>query len=74
MYGLVLCMKKLHFVSRNWLKEISSVACGLSSINKHYSVNILLKCGMWNVVTVCFAAIDLVIVLAWLQRRQRHNM
>ena len=29
--------KKLHFVSRNWCKKISSVACGFSPINIHFS-------------------------------------
>ena len=34
---VVLCNKKLHFVSRNWHIKISSVACGLSSIQMEYS-------------------------------------
>ena len=34
---VVLCTKKLHFVSRNWLWKISSVACGFSSIKIDFS-------------------------------------
>ena len=36
--GVVLCMKKLHFISRNWRKENSTVACGFSPIKIQYSV------------------------------------
>ena len=32
-----LCMKKLHFISLNWRKENSIVACGFSPIEIHYS-------------------------------------
>ena len=31
--------EKLHFVSPNWCKEISYVACRFSSVKIHYSVN-----------------------------------
>ena len=34
---VVLYTKKLHFVSRNWLWKISSVACGFSSIKIDFS-------------------------------------
>ena len=63
------------------LRKISSVACGFSSIKMHYSLNringvyvfflknILKNINfihiLWNFVTACFAAIELVIVLAW---------
>ena len=73
-------MKRLHFVGRNWRKEISYVVREFSSVKIHYSVNritdvyvfsnkISLKryfieknlnfiySILWNVVTVCFAAI-----------------
>ena len=35
--GIVICNKKLNFVSRNWRMEISSVACGFSSIQIYHS-------------------------------------
>ena len=34
---IVLCTEKLHFVSQNWRKEISSVACDLIPIKIHFS-------------------------------------
>ena len=32
MVGVVLCMKKLHFISQNWRRKNSTVACGSSHI------------------------------------------
>ena len=62
------------------VRKISSVACGFSSIKIHYSVNRINEVNVcffstyiaihskhlleWNVVTVCFAAIELAFVLA----------
>ena len=36
MKGVVLCMKKLHFISLNWRKENSTVASGSSPILIYY--------------------------------------
>ena len=36
---VVLCTKKLNFVSQNWRKENEFVACGFSSIEIHVSDN-----------------------------------
>ena len=36
MYGKVICMKQLHFISWNRRKENSTVSCGSSPIKIHY--------------------------------------
>ena len=70
-------MKKVHLLAGTRIRKISSVAFGFSSIKIHYSVNrinevyVFMKKHLlhlysifWNGVTICFAAIELVIVLA----------
>ena len=75
----IMCEKR-YFVKSGLagVRKISSVACGFSSIKIHYSVNrinevnvcffqhisLYIQSILWNVVTVCFAAIELAIVLA----------
>ena len=81
--------EKAAFLAGNGVRKISSVACCFSSIKTQYSVhrikevcvfNKLLKnlnciySILWNVLTVCFVATKLDIVLAWFLWRQRHAM
>ena len=72
-------MKKLHVLVGQCVRKISAVACEFSSIKIYYSVNrineiyVLLKKKhthlnfiysiLCNIATVCFAAIELAIVL-----------
>ena len=73
-FGIVglLCMKKLHSISRNWRKEKNycSVWVLKRFINSFIS-DILLK-KITSFTTVWVAVITLVIVLAWFLWRQRH--
>ena len=67
--------EKAAFLARTGIRKIRSGACGFSSIKMHYSVSRLNEVYvfnekkpnftysiLWNVVTVCFASVELVIV------------
>ena len=55
--SVVLCTKKLHFVSLNWRMENSSVAHGISSIKIDYSDHLKSLISRINEVYVCFFSI-----------------
>ena len=50
---VVLCTKKLYFISWNWRKENSTVASGSSSIKIHYFVYFKRFINRINEVCVC---------------------
>ena len=49
MLNIVLCTKKLHFISRNWGRKNNTVASGFSSIKIHYSVNRINKVYVFSI-------------------------